>query len=217
MRGFKYDDIHTGDDWDLILNSKTIDPPEPKTYEVDLDGRDGVLDLSESLAGEIKYKNRTITAVYIMTEGTRLEREILIRKITNYLHGRKRKIVEPDDPDHYFVGRSKISAVSNNQAYATFTVTSNCEPWRYFREGISRYCKINSKTPQKLVFTNNGARTSCPTITITGLVTIVIDGKATNLTAGTYRLTGLKFYTGVNEVTIYGSGSATFSYEEADL
>lgn len=217
MRGFNYDEIHTGDDWKLILNSKTITPPEPKTYEVDIDGRDGTLDLSESLAGEIKFKDRTITAVYLLTEGSRVERERLIRTITNYLNGRKRKIVEPDDLDHYFIGRSKITAVSNNQAYGSITVQSTCDPWRYSKDKISRYCQVNTSTPKKWIFTNDGARTAVPVITVTGFITIVVGGVAHSLTAGSYRLTALKFRSGVNEVSMYGSGSATFQYEEADL
>lgn len=219
MRGFTYGEYHTANDWDLILTSKTIDPPEPKTYEVDLDGRDGSLDLSESLAGEIKYKNRTITTTYCMTEGSYLDRQALLREIVNYLHGRKRKIVEPDDPYHYFIGRSKVSAIVHKQAYSTFTITSTCEPWRYLRESITRHCNVNatSSNPAKLVFTNRGARTACPVLRITGAITFVIDTETITLTPGSYRLTNLKIYAGNNEVVVYGSGTITFEYDEADL
>lgn len=219
MRGFQYDEFHTANDWNLVLTSKTIDPPEPKVYEVNLDGRDGSLDLSESLAGEIKYKDRTITATYSMTEGTYTERISLMRTITNYLHGRKRKIVEPDDPDHYFIGRLKVSAVNHNKTYSTFTVTATCEPWRYLPEKITRHCDVraSASSPVKLVFTNKGARTTCPILTVTGTVTIVLSSGSVTLTAGQYRLTGLKIYAGTNEVTVYGSGSLAFQYEEADL
>lgn len=218
MRGFQFDDYNTADDWELILTSKTIDPPEPKTYTVDLDGRDGSLDLSESLAGEIKFKDRTITSVYLMSEGSYEERQAEMRKILNYIQGKKRKIIEPDDPDHYFYGRSKVTGISHNKAYSTFTITSTCEPWRYLRETISRYIKLSSTDPLTFVFTNDGARTACPKITVTGIVYVKIgDDDPITLTAGSYRLTGLKLYSGSNEVVLYGSGTALFEYEEADL
>lgn len=219
MRGFILGEYHTATDWSLVLTSKTIDPPEPKTYQVDLDGRDGSLDLSESLAGEIKYKDRTVTMTFCMTEGSFEDRITLMRTITNYLHGRKRKIVEPDDPEHYFIGRMKISSVVHKQSYTTFTITASCEPWRYFREKITRHCDIHASAsdPVKIVFTNRGARTSCPILTVTGVVTVVLSGSSVVLTAGSYRLTSIKLSAGVNEVMLYGSGSVTFEYEEADL
>lgn len=217
MRGFEYDNIHTANDWSLVLTAKAIDPPEPKLYEVDLEGADGSLDLSESLAGEIRFKDRTVSASYCMTEGTLPERIALMTKIMIFLHGRKRKIVDPDDPEHYFIGRSVVNSVKHTQAYSTFAVTSTCEPWRYYREKIKRHCNVNSVTAHKLVFTNEGAKTTCPLLTITGIVSFVINGETVTLTAGQYRLTSLKFYSGVNEVSVYGSGAVTFEYEEADL
>lgn len=219
MRGFQIGDYHTGDDWKMILNSKDLTPAEPKTYLVDLDGRDGSLDLSESLAGEVKYKDRTLKAGFILTEGTRKERDQVLREIRNYINGKKRKIVDPDDPDHYLVGRIKITGETNTQAYGTLNIEATCEPWRYLKDSISRYYSVNAKStaPVSLIFFNQGAKTVCPTLTITGIVTILISDVATTLHAGTYKITDLKFYSGANEVRLYGSGSATFSYEEADL
>lgn len=219
LRGFTIGDYHTGEDWRMILNSKDLTPAEPKTYLVDLDGRDGSLDLSESLAGEVKYKDRTLKAGFILTEGTRREREDLIREITNYINGKKRKIVDPDDLDHYLVGRIKITAKTNTQAYGTLSIEATCEPWRYLKDSITRYYPVNAKStaPVKLVFFNRGAKTVCPTITVTGIVTIIIKGVTTQLSAGSYKITDLKLYSGSNEVNVYGSGSVTFSYEEADL
>lgn len=219
LRGFYIGDYHTGEDWEFILNSKDLTPAEPKTYLVDLDGRDGSLDLSESLAGEIKYKDRTLKAGFIITEGTREERAILIQKVTSYINGKKRKIVDPDDLNHYLVGRIKITGVTNTQGYGTMTIEATCEPWRYLKDPISRYYKVNaaSSTPVKLVFFNNGAKTVCPEIVVTGLVTIKVQGVDTTLSSGSYKISDLKLYAGSNEVMVYGSGSVTFTYQEADL
>lgn len=131
LRGFTFGNIHTGTTWGLILSSKSLTPPEPKTYYVELEGRDGSLDLSESLAGEIKYKDRTLKASFILANGTRADRQQLIFSIINYLHGQKMKIVDPDDTTHYLIGRITVTDYENTLAYGTLDIEATCEPWRY--------------------------------------------------------------------------------------
>lgn len=131
LRGFKFGNIHTGETWGLILTSKSLTPPEPKTYYVEIEGRNGSLDLSESLTGEIKYKDRKLTASFILANGKRSEREQLISGIINYLHGQKMNIVDPDDEEHYLIGRFTVTDYTNTLAYGTLTVEATCEPWRY--------------------------------------------------------------------------------------
>ena len=58
----------------MILNEKSYPPPTPKTLYVEVDGRDGDLDLSEGLIGEIKYNNRQAVYKFIMTNGTYQDR-----------------------------------------------------------------------------------------------------------------------------------------------
>ena len=48
MRGVKFGENHTAEDWGLILNAKTINPPTPKYIKVAVDGRDGDLNLSRT-------------------------------------------------------------------------------------------------------------------------------------------------------------------------
>ena len=50
---------HSFRDFGLVLTSQEIGLPAPKTYIVEIEGRNGSLDLSESF-GEIKYENREL-------------------------------------------------------------------------------------------------------------------------------------------------------------
>lgn len=215
-RFFILDKLNTWYDLRSYLTAKDVTPPEPKTNYVELDGMSGTLDLSESLTGEITYKDRTVTATFWTCEGSYKDRERLLQKIVASLHGKKVKIVEPDDPTHYFYGRVTVKSRENNLAYAEYTIEAICEPWRYALEDTVRTVEVSGNTAS-VVINNNGVKTVCPVITVTGSVKITYKGNSTTLTDGSYKITDIKFYQGVNVVDISGTGSVTFTYKEADL
>lgn len=216
-RYFILDKYNTWYDWSLILTSKDVTPPEPNTHYVTLDGMSGSLDLSEALTGEITYKDRHISASFWTDYGTRTDREKLLRDIRSSLHGRKVKIIEPDDTSHYFVGRITIKSVVNNLAYATFTLEATCEPWRYDIDNSVRTIEVNSNTVSNVVLRLQGVKTVTPIITVTGTVNVVYKGVKTALIEGSYMISDIRLHQGVNIVGVSGNGSVTFTYREADL
>jgi hypothetical protein len=215
-RFFILDKFNTWYDWRSYLTAKDVTPPEPKTNYVELDGMSGTLDLSESLTGEITYKDRTVTATFWTCEGSYKDRERLLQKIVASSHGKKIKIVEPDDPAHYFYGRVNVTSRTNTLAYAEYTIEAICEPWRYALDDTVRTVEVNGDK-RSVVINNNGVKTVCPSIAITGSVEITYKGASVTLTDGSYRITDIKFYQGVNVVEISGNGSVTLTYKEADL
>lgn len=216
-RFFILDKFNTWYNWRLVLTAKDVTPPEPKTNYVDIDGMSGSLDLSESLTGEITYKDRTISASFWTSEGSFKERSSLLREIVSALHGKKIKIIEPDDPDHYFYGRVKVKSLNNILPYATFTIEATCEPWRYSIYDTVRTLEVNSQVVTNAVIHNNGVKTLSPVITVTGSVDITYNGVKTPLTAGTYKISDIRLRQGVNVIGVSGSGSTAFTYKEADL
>jgi phage-related protein len=216
-RFFILDKFNTWYDWRLILTAKDVTPPEPKTNYVDIDGMSGTLDLSEALTGEITYKDRTISASFWTNEGTFKERSDLLRKIVTALHGKKMKIIEPDDPDHYFYGRVKVKSLNNILPYATFTIECTCEPWRYSVADTVRTIKPNADKWTDVVIHNHGVKTVCPEIVVTDFASIKYGEFIEILNAGSYKFSDIKFYQGANVVSILGGGSVTFKYKEADL
>ena len=76
------------------------------------------MDLSDALTGEITYQDRIVSASFWTDEGTYDNRSLLIRNIVTKLHGKKIKIIEPDDLTHYFLGRVKVKKTSNILPYA---------------------------------------------------------------------------------------------------
>lgn len=227
-RYFILDNYNTYYDWNLIVTAKDITPPEPKTYLVELDGMNGSLDLSESLTGEITYKDRTIEASFWTDYGKYSDRDKLLKEIVTKLHGKKVKIIEPDDPYHYYLGRIKIKSSANSLAYLTFTIEATCEPWRYAIEDTVRQV-ISATTPIDVVINYDGVKAIIPEILVENLkvidgydrpeseVTILTNGIETKLTEGRWKSTGIILRQGINTLTVSGYGFVTFSYKEADL
>lgn len=216
-RFFIIDKYNTFADWGLILTAKDVTPPEPKTNYVNLDGVHGTLDLSESLTGEIAYNDRTVSASFWTCDGSRNDRELRLKQIIRLLHGKKVKISEPDDLNHYFYGRIKIGNVKNILPYSEFTLEAICEPWRYAIDDSVRKIDVNNQLATGVVIANNGVKTLIPVINVVGNVNIEYNGTNIPLETGSYKITDLKLYQGTNIVNVSGNGSVTFTYKEADL
>ena len=216
MRGVYFGDYHTATDWGLILSAKDIQPPTPKIISVNIDGRDGVLDLSRALTGELKYNNRSASFTFLITEGTPSDREELLQEIINTIHGKILQIIEPDFPEYYLLGECSIKSVNNNKSYGSFTVSANCEPYKYYVDEVNRVISASSSSTD-VILSNRGRKTLTPTITVDGSVNLVTNSTSVALSTGTYKLTTLTLPPGSTIVSVSGSGIVTFSYREAIL
>lgn len=216
-RYFVLDNTNTYLDWNLLITSKEITPPELNTNYVEIGGMSGSLDLSEALTGEITYKDCTISASFWTDHGSRNDRAVLIQNITRTLHGRKIKIIEPDDPNHYMIGRVKIGQYENVIAYSTINMEFICEPWKYAIAESERIVSCDATRRIECVINNNGIKTLCPDVVVTGDITLSVGDDSIVLTTGKYKLSDLKLYRGANIVGVYGFGTVRFIYREADL
>lgn len=216
MRGVYFSEYHTNNDWGLILNSKNLDPPAPKVVKVTVDGRDGDLDLSEALTGEIRYENREASFTFLITEGSQADREYMINTIVNAIHGKTHKIILPDDYEHYLVGRCSISDVVNDRAYGSFSVSADCDPYRYSIYETARTVGL-SETPVEVALYNSGRKTVVPTVVVSNSANISFGNTNLSLSAGTYQIPALKLTSGVNTIIVSGSGNLALNYREAVL
>lgn len=216
MRHFYFDKYHTFHDWGLVLTDKSIPDPEPKTNYIQLDGVSGSLDLTEALTGEVAYNDRTIAATFSASCGTYQEREAVRRQIAAAIHGRKVQIIEPDDPEHYFLGRVIVKDGTRHASYSTFTLEAVCEPWRYARAESTRRVEATANQ-QDVVIENQGVKTLCPDIRVEGTVTLTYEGASVQLQTGSYKVADIKLRQGANVVGVSGNGTVTFTYREATL
>ena len=215
MRGVKFGQYHSAEDWGIILNAKTLTPPVAKTTYISVEGRDGDLDLSETLTGEVRYKNRTSSFTFLLTDGSYFDREELLDEITSAVHGKRLEITTDDKPDYYLSGRCEVKERNNNKAYGTVKIECNCDPWYYRLTETVRSFSISSETD--IILVNNGRKTLTPEITVNGSITVAFNSTSVDLTTGTYKLSKLKLISGNTPLTLSGSGSISFTYREGVL
>ncbi len=213
MNGVTFGSFHTINDWDLLMTSKSIGDAEAKTNYIQIPGSDGEKDLTEAF-GEVRYNDRTITATFDMFQKPS-EWMNLKDEITNYLNGKKLKIIFDKDPNYYYYGRCKVSDFSNSYNVGHITIEAKCEPYKY---------KINKTSITKTVSSGNtytytnDKKTVVPTITSSAAMTISFNGSSYSLTTGDNKLLGIEFKEGNNNIKIVsGSGTLTVTYQEAKL
>lgn len=215
-RGIIFDSVHSGVDWGLLLTVCNKGAPEPKTNYVSVDGRDGDLDLSEALTGEIRFNNRSDEYGFNFLDGTRFERQVLMNKVYGFLHGKKRQIILPDWPDYYSIGRLTVTDFKNYMGYGEMSLTANCDPWLYKRVDTVVTKELTS-VDQEIVCINSGIKTVVPTFTVTAETTIKFGDYQTTIDSGSYRLLEISFTTGTHILTARGAGTLTIRWTEAIL
>jgi len=162
---------HSYRDFHLIPSSPlVIAPPEPKTsYD---DTKDGEIDRTMMLRGEVKYENRKGSL-----EFTVLKRDGgLYSEIMAYLHGKEYEAVLDDDPAFSYKGRFFVESYAPGRNFASITIGYILEPYKYKDYVTVDFNKAKSKsfTPDTLFVTPSTVTVS-PTadltkVTLTNLV-----------------------------------------------
>ena len=208
--GVKFGDKHSIDDWDLLMVSKSIPDPEPKIIDVDIAGSNGKLDLSE-WTGEVLYNNRILTFNFDIYDSPS-NWWTLKRQISNYLHGKKLKIVLDKDNQYFYYGRCKVTSFSNETTVAHITIECDCEPFIYKKD-------ITTKTINGTgtLILSNARKRVLPTITTTESTEFTFEGKSF-VVNGTMQSPDIILKEGDNilEVTS-GAGTLTVTYQEGEL
>lgn len=165
MKGVKFGNYHSYDDFGLILSSKEIGSPEPKIIQIEVEGGDGVLDFTE-FAGETKFKNRPLTFHFskpqILSDFMNV-----FSAVHNAIHGKKMKIILDDDPGFYYVGRIKVNEFKSDANIGLITVECDCDPWKYKINKTSKVIQLCGRNMLNLStavkFTTNGTWTQTET------------------------------------------------------
>lgn len=207
------DKYNTAYDWGLLLTAKTVGDPEVKTNYIELDGASGSIDLTEALTGDVPYTDRTLAASFSMSDGTVQERGAVLQDIRAALHGRKVRIVEPDDPEHFLLGRVLIRGSTNTHSLSTLDIEAVCDPWRYAVNESER--RVEPKGHTDVVICNAGTKTVTPVITVSGTVNVTFNGLTTTLTDGSYTVSDIRLKPGANVIGVAGTGVVVFKYREA--
>lgn len=227
-----FDDIHSYRDLHLVLTSKKIEAPKPKTYYVELDGADGSLDFTDAF-GDVKYDDREITMEFTSLSHT-TDYLWLWSEIQNKLHGKKFNITFDSDPDYYYVGRCDLDRWSLKKNIGSFSIVAQCEPYKYRWEQDVRVLPVSASSVTYIIA--NGRRQVMPTFSVSGdegvVLTVGLNGETESVTLGgddgltagddgTYSFTdtGLVLAEGNNLLTVSATSAVTLTvtYRQGSL
>lgn len=201
------------------LTALNLSAAKRKEVLVDKPGGHGHWDLSTVLTdGEPVYEARTLTATLESSDGNRLSREEEIDAMVNELDGLSARIVLPDRPLQYLSGVVHVERLYNDPAHASVAVEAICDPWRY-NEAETVIRLTATATVQTADIVNHGRMTVVPKLEIagSGTVQLAFGTSSWALTAGSYKLPGLRLTKGANRVTYSGAGTVKITFREAVL
>lgn len=117
-------------DWGIYLkNRPSISPPEPKTSYIEIAGRDGDIDASESLTGYMNYKDRDIEMEFTIIDPREFWSE-KYSEIMDYMHGRKMRIIMDEAPDYYYEGRITVGTWDSERKKSTLPISAKVYPYK---------------------------------------------------------------------------------------
>lgn len=215
MKGIRFGELHSYDDLNLILTGKELGAQKVKSKKLDLSGADGSLDMTDFF-GEPKYEDVTHKFQF----STILPQTQFISQfstIKNAIHGKKMRIILDDDPLFYWLGRCYVSGFTSEKGVGKVEVECDCEPYKYKLEKTVVTHAVSGTQDIRLT---NGRKRAVPEVTVaTGasLNLVFGSGYVWDLGSGSYTLPELELAHGENVVTVTGTGSITFTWQEGDL
>lgn len=213
--GITFGAFHSYRDLNLILTSGVkIGTPEVKTEEVEVLGSDGTIDYTEYF-GEIFYKNRSLTFPFTIKARIPEDIDQVYKDLCKKSHGKKVEIVLDWDTDYYFKGRITVGELTHQKRIGTFTITCDCEPYRYKNDVTVSTCAVSGTTTVTYI---NDQKNVTPQFKTSSPMTISFENVTTTIkTDGTFTVPGIVFKEGENVVTYTGNGTVEVSYQERRL
>lgn len=214
MKGVSFHGFHSYSDLHLLMTSKEIGSPEVKRQTIDIEGADGELDFTDFF-GEPKYMNAQHRFEFESIQ-PRNEQLHQFTDIKNLIHGKKGRIILDDDPSFFYVGRCFVSAYKNEKSIGKLSVDCDCEPYKY---KAAKTVVTKAISGAETVTLTNARKRAVPEVAIAtdGSINIVYGTNIWDLGAGTYTLPELELVEGSNAVKLTGTGTVTFTWQEAEL
>lgn len=229
--GVKFGDKHSFKDFELFWEKFNITYPEAKTYEIDVPGADGEVDLTELLTSDVKYGSRTVSFVFSYV-GDFEKWHGVLNEVSNYLHGKRLKIIPDTEPDYFYMGRLSLETEKTDDVMCQLTISGIVEPYKYelvsstdrwlwdtfsFRTGIIREYNRIVVEGEKTINVIGSQKPVSPVITCSADMILKSGGKEYELVKGRNNAYGFVIYDGENELTFIGNGTVTIDYRGGRL
>lgn len=136
---------HTWRDLRLIANGRlVINPPPLKSNYLAIAGKNGQIDMTETLTGFPLYDNRTGSLEFIIDNQVVNPSQMgridymswadRYSEIMNLFNGKSVKIILDDDPDFEYVGRVTVNSWGQGQSWSTISFDYALDPYKYDRD-----------------------------------------------------------------------------------
>ena len=215
MQGIRFGNYHSFNDLRLILATKTMGTPSPKTETIDIPGGDGVLDLTEYF-GDTKYNNRNLSFEF-STMVPKSDFMAVFSAVQNALHGKRMAITLDEDPDWYYTGRISVSEWKAEKNIGKLTIDCDCDPYK--KQSKPTVITRAVAGTETIILPNSRKRT-VPEVVIDSAAGLNIAfglGNVWDLGNGSYTLPELELAEGDNPVAVTGTGTITFTYTQGKL
>lgn len=220
-------EYHTYDDWGLyVTNTDCIGEPKQYKKYIEIPGRNGLIDLSETISGRPVYTSREIK---IQVAGIRQKTnwDSVLSAFRNEINGRVCRLIFDNDPGYYWYGRVEIKDFSSALTLGVFqidvpeadpykySITASSEPWLWdpfnFETGIITYTGAVTISGSGTIDVPHGYMLTCPDIIVSnktsGTFTVTYNSKTYSLDTGTNIIPAI-LVGGEQDVTLTFTGSA---------
>ena len=182
----------------VLVDGYTLEPPEPKTYIVEIPGGNGKLDLTETLLGDTAFNNRKQSFQFCIIGTTDFEQ--VKTSVSNFLHGKDYDYKITMDPNYTYHGRFKVTEYQHDSYSLGVVGVINIEvysrPFKLKDKQVVRGDAVGGK----IMYIDSGRMRVRPVIETDGFVKIIYNNKLIVLQQGSWALNDLYFTAGQNEV-----------------
>lgn len=182
----------------VLVDGYTLEPPEPKTYTVDIPGGNGVIDLTDALSGDTVYNNRSQEFELYAIGVDNFEK--LKTDVSNLLHGKSFNYKITMDPDYTYHGRFTVSSYEHSMygvgKVGVIKIKIDADPYKYKKQQVFQVDAVGGK----IVYCPSGRLRVRPTIETKGFLRVIFDNKKYELPQGTWSINDLLFTYGNNEI-----------------
>lgn len=214
MKGVYFGEIHSYNNLNLILAPFTPEPAVPQTNLLQVPGRNGLLDLTEA-NGEVKYNSRNFLFTFTVAPDD-LTFDERLSVVSNALNGRQCKITLERDPDFYWLGRCAVDKYEQDKNIGKIAVRATVDPYK-LRQSVS-VTTFALTAEEQTVILENDRMAAVPVIDCTDDGAVVsFNGRTHRLNAGTSKILDIRFVEGSNSLTLSGTGTITFTWQEGAL
>lgn len=221
---------HSYDDWGLyITNTDYIGEPKQYTRYIEIPGRNGKLDLSETIAGRQIYTERSIN---IKLAGTRnkTDWDSIISDMRNDINGKVCQLTFDNDLGYFWRGRVQIKDFQSALNLGKFQIdvpaadpykystTTSADPWLWdpfnFETDMITYIGAITVVGTETVTIPHGYMPVCPELVVSNITSpafeVVVGGNTYTLTSGTNKIPSI-MVAGPTDVLLTFNGDAKVS------